>query len=193
MCVATGPSLTPEQVDYVHRARIDDRCRVIAVNEAGLRQYLPLSAPWADILYAADRKWWEHYIPEFYGMRVCGDHTMPKVANVHQLDVLQTEQPMPRVPGRVLSGGHSGFQALNMALGLGAQRVILVGYDCGGPERNCHKDRPAVMTRLGRPPFEYWVQQYNRVPKEFPNRRVILCAQHSRITAFEKSELEDVL
>jgi hypothetical protein len=33
-------------------------------------------------------------------------------------------------PGFALSGGHSGFQALQIALTLGASRVVLLGYDC---------------------------------------------------------------
>jgi hypothetical protein len=44
--VASGPSLCPSDVD-----RVRGRARVIAVND-GYRL-----APWADVLYACDRRW----------------------------------------------------------------------------------------------------------------------------------------
>ena len=190
VCVATGPSLTAEQVERVHVARLADRCRVVAINEAGLPQYKPLAAPWADILYAADLKWWIHYRPEFYGLRVSGEvvpgvHTIP-------LTMLEREEKMPHVPGAVVSAGHSGFQALGLALTLGANRVILLGYDCGGGVgRNCHKDRPSQFKLDVE--MSVWTTHYNRVPIEFPDVEFINCSDVSAITAFEKRELEKVL
>ena len=32
-------------------------------------------------------------------------------------------------PGALRSGGHSGFQAINLAVHLGASRIVLLGYD----------------------------------------------------------------
>jgi len=186
--LATGPSLTPQQVDHVHERRNADACRVIAINEAGLRQFLPLAAPWADMLYAADRHWWNHYLPEFYGMRVCADHKPPNT-DVTMIKCHQSDVPVPTEPGEVLSGGHSGFQALNLALTLGAQRVVLFGYDCGGPKRNCHENRDPIFYRSG-PPFDRWAEMYRRIAPAFPDRQVALCSPHSAITCFPQVNLE---
>ena len=67
--VASGPSLTQEQVDYCR-----GKAKVIAVND----NYLMV--PWADYLYFADRKWlaWHKDNPEFKafkGQKVTQFHT----------------------------------------------------------------------------------------------------------------------
>lgn len=190
VCIATGPSLDAEQIERVREHRQADKCRVIAINEAGLRRYLPLAAPWADVLYAADRVWWSHYLPGFYGLRVSGE-PVPNV-NTTPLKMLERDEPMPREPGSVVSGGHSGFQALGLALTLGATRIILLGYDCGGgPTRNCHTNRPEkFMRRTG---MDRWIETYNRVPREWPHVTIFNCGKYSRMNAFPKKSLEDVL
>lgn len=189
VCIATGPSLTAEQIDAVHTARIYDRCKVIAINEAALPQYKPLAAPWADMLYAADRTWWQHYRPEFYGYRISGEPV--EGVKTTPLKCLQRNEPMSRDPEQVVSGGHSGFQALGLALALGASKVILLGYDCGGPKRNAHMNRPDHFKRDVN--MAQWITVYNRVPKEWPGVPVYNCSPISRITAFPKVPLEDVL
>src|SRR5690349_852168 len=50
LCVASGPSLTQEDIDHC-RPHVD---ATIVVN-ASFRL-----APWATVLYAADREWWRH-------------------------------------------------------------------------------------------------------------------------------------
>jgi hypothetical protein len=57
--LASGPSLTREQCEAVR-----GKAKVIAVNNQaidtdcdGVR--VPAMAPWADVLYAADAKWWQ--------------------------------------------------------------------------------------------------------------------------------------
>lgn len=171
------------------------------MNEAGLTQYKPLAAPWADILYAADARWWRTYIPEFYGLRVSGEaveaievdgHVWPAVHTV-PLKVIQTVVgEMPREPGSVLSGGHSGFQALGLALTLGAARIILLGFDCGGKARNCHTGRPAEFTRT-KGAFMNAQHHYKKVVQQWPEVRVYNCSMDSAIDCFEKRRIEDLL
>lgn len=192
--IATGPSLTAEQIDYVHAARMRDECRVVAINEAGVSKYKPLAAPWADVLYAADRDWWTHYKPEFYGLRVSGEavegvHTFPLDLSDHQ------SQAMPREPGKALHGGHSGFQALGMLLTFGVSKVIMLGYDAGGPKRNCHENRDAFFLNPHRkqPSYAAWQQTYNLVPGQWPEVEFYNCSPYSQITAFPKIDLEAVL
>lgn len=188
--VATGPSLTAEDVALVRDNA--KHLRVIAINEAGLPQYAPLAAPFADILYAADRAWWQHYRPTRpdYQRHVSGE--VVEGVETIALTMLERGQPMPREPGAVVSGGHSGFQALGLALTLGAARILLLGFDCGGgPARNCHADRPAQFKRQVN--MRAWADFYNTVPREWPHVEVVNCGQYSTITAFDKRALENVL
>jgi len=192
--IATGPSLTAEQVAYVKQKRKQDKCRVVAINEAGIGKYKPLAAPWADVLYAADHDWWLHYRPEFYGLRVSGE----KVEGVHTipLELIDAGQKtMPREPGKAMHGGHSGFQALSMVLTFGVSKVIMLGYDAGGPKRNCHENRDPFFTNPHRkqPSYAAWQQVYNLVPHQWPEVEFANCSQYTRITAFPKPALEAVL
>lgn len=187
--IATGPSLTAEQIEYVKKKRKRGKCRVIAINEAGVSTYKPLAAPWADMLYAADRAWWQHYKPEFYGYRVSGEPV--EGVNTIPLKMLEREEPMSRDPSTVVSCGHSGFQALGLALALGATKIIMLGYDCGGPKRNAHDNRPEAFKR--RVNMQAWAECYDRVPREFPDVEFANCAPYSAIRAFPKCELTEVL
>jgi hypothetical protein len=54
VCIGNGPSLTQAQVDFTRGARdANGRVRVIAINDAFKL------APWADVLYFCDDKWWQ--------------------------------------------------------------------------------------------------------------------------------------
>lgn len=196
VCVATGPSLSIEDLDRLHNYRTHGAMtvNVIAVNEAGLRQYLPLAAPWADILYAADRLWWDYYKPAFLGLMVSADK--PTNVETLQLGMLchASGNRMPREPGRVISGSHSGFQALGLALSLGAARVILLGYDCGkiGGERHAlNLARPLEMEKDS--PYAQWAKVYDIVPKQWPGVEILNGSELSAITAFPKVQLGNLL
>jgi hypothetical protein len=176
--------------------------RVIAINDCGLARRQPISAPWADILYAADARWWQFYQPAFTGMRVSGekvpDVKLPTGEMVgvptQQLEMLTTGRaPMPREPGQVVHGNHSGFQALGLALSLGAARVLLLGYDCGVNfgRRGAHKNREKQFCRES--PYDKWTEPYNQVPGRWPNVEVINCAPESNLRIFPKQELREIL
>lgn len=187
--VATGPSLNAFQLEHLKKHK--NNVKTIAVNEAGLSRYSPLSVPDADILYAADSRWWEYYKPAFSGYRFSGE----EVENVDTvpLKMLERNEPLSRSPGSVVSGGHSGFQAIGLALSLGAARILLLGFDAGKykGQRNAHTDRPEHFNRDA--PFDQWAETYSRVPKEFPDVEVINCSPFTNITAFPIADIKDVL
>ena len=61
VCLASGPSLTPADVEYVR-----GKARVIVINTT------VLLAPWADVLYACDARWWQWHhktVKGFAGMK----------------------------------------------------------------------------------------------------------------------------
>lgn len=125
VCIATGPSLTKEDVNYVR-----GRARVIAINDAFRL------APWADVLYACDAKWWEYHwgrgaalFPgRKFGLQAVNPVTNYRVpASVVLLHHAGTTGFDPH--GGIVSGGNSGYQALQVAIHAGASRVVLLGYD----------------------------------------------------------------
>lgn len=111
--------MTPADVDAVR-----GRARVIAINDAHRL------APFADVLYACDGRWWNHYkgVPEFaglkYGLTVKAGH-WPGVQRLRNTGRTGLE----RDPSGVRTGMNSGSQAINLAIHFGARRILLLGYD----------------------------------------------------------------
>lgn len=120
ICIASGASLTKDDVDYCK-----GKGRVYVVKETHRL------APWADVLYAADTDWWEYHkgVPEFVGEKwTCSSESAKrwKLNHIDGSSVIPWGQPGT---GRIGYGGNSGFQVLNLAVLHGASKVILLGYD----------------------------------------------------------------
>lgn len=148
VCMATGPSLTLSQVREVDAWRARGGCRVIAINDGYLY------APWADVLYFADVRWWEWHdkgvereqiglaardvqrlFRAFAGLRVSIENcnrrvSDPRVAVLRNLSLVGgTMGRISLDPTGIYTGQHSGYQAINVAVLAGAKRVVLLGYD----------------------------------------------------------------
>ena len=100
--IATGPSLTDEQVNA---------CRhmpCVAVSNAYEK------APWAMALVSSDKRWWSHYKPEFDGLKF----SVSVVPGVEKVDLV--------------SGSNSGLLGMEVAVQLGATSLVLLGFDMHG-------------------------------------------------------------
>lgn len=125
--VASGPSLTVEQTQLVDRAHKAGRCRVIVVNDNW--QLLPD----ADVLYAADSRWWRIHWPAvstgFRGeMWTCKRETAKQYGICH-IDSTPRKQGLSRTPGLIHEGGNSGYQAIGLAYHFVCMRIVLIGFD----------------------------------------------------------------
>lgn len=93
-------------------------------------------APWADVLYACDFRWWRSRSPaeaQFAGLRVQGfldarEGLWPRTVHA---GVQRGNNVMLWHGDQIGAGGNSGFQAVNFAARTGARRIILLGYDMG--------------------------------------------------------------
>ena len=193
--VAGGPSLTLAQVRHVARARLANRCRVIAVNDAIYPCW------WADWLHACDIKWWHWHQEtalEFPGIRTTCTDTVPE-SWAHYLKVITPYDDDPRIkiadePDTVASGNNGGYQAIQCAVKAGSRRVILLGFDMrfsDGYQSHWFGDHPDKMR-----------SQYDNMLENFPGLKVALdargvevinCTPGSALTVFKKASLESVL
>jgi hypothetical protein len=143
--IGGGPSLSQEQLDLIEIAHSRGRIKCIAVNDAYLR------APWADVIYAADSHWhaWQEKGVEkpgftaeevrerwksFAGQKCSiqnsgGNVTDESVHILRNKHFPQHGDGLSCEPGALVTGRHSGFQALNLAVLAGALKVLLIGYD----------------------------------------------------------------
>ena len=147
VCIASGPSLTSEDVDRVRQWLIAaDNRRVIVTNNTYQL------APWADVLYAMDSAWWRRYGQDtryFKGEKITRGHNAP----------IATRQD-------VHPSGNSGVGAITIAVKRGASRVILLGYDCQYAEdgkRHWHGDHlPGLGNCVSMPKFYGQFQESSR-------------------------------
>ena len=121
VCLGTGPSLTAADV-----TRCAGQAKVTAINDAYRL------APWADVLYACDAKWWRWNkgLPGFAGLKFGLDTSIA----YRDVTVLQNTglQVLETTPTGLRTGHTSGYQAINLAVHLGAARIVLLGYDFKG-------------------------------------------------------------
>ena len=137
--LASGPSMTREQAEMVR-----GKVRVIAVNNQGIDTecngaMVPAFAPWADVLYAADQKWWGCYKDralKFAGLKVTLRSGLPFK------EVLSLQQSSQRVfdprPTHLASGGNSGYQAVHLAVHFGVKQIWLCGFDMVSTDKRRH-------------------------------------------------------
>jgi len=200
VCAASGPSLTVEQLEKVKQTS----ARLIVINDTYKL------APWADVLYASDARWWSHHI-ENVRQNFEGEFwTMQEDAWQHHgvmLAPAKYENGLNTDPGWINHGTHSGFQAINLAYQFGAAKILLLGYDCKYKHHpDCRPDQdgkcrpPDICQRhwFGSHPKGWgdanhiarWVQSYRTINCDRP---IINCSPDSAVDAFPKMTLDEAL
>jgi hypothetical protein len=199
--IGGGPSLTPAQVNACkHRAR------VIAINDA-LRL-----APWCDVHYFCDDRWWRwHHRSDWYkaytGLRITlenlhlakEDPTLKSVQNVGRPDApKQPTEALCSEPTGVMPGRNSGYQCINLAVHLGAKRILLLGFDMKGVLAG----RSVRTHWFGKHPdptadsvYAEFLQQFPKLVKPLAalGVDVINCSPDSALGCFKKTTIEEAL
>ena len=127
-----GPSLREVDVDRLYGER------VIAINNSYK------IAPWADILYFMDCRWWHQHkqaIKTFSGLAVTTCQDCIDVPGIKYLKRGHRRRHDGR-PEYLFRGSNSGAGATSLAIKLGAKRIILFGFDMKvvRGEHNWHDD-----------------------------------------------------
>lgn len=188
-CLASGPSMTAEDAELVR-----GHGNVIAINNTAQL------APWADVLYACDVKWWRTYgnepwVRNFRGRKVCLDTQEPTPAGVEAL-------PWDVGEGlgyeRIRTGSNSGYQAINYAYLQGAKTIVLLGYDMQvveGRPAHWHVDHPkriGNVTQRASAEFRHRMR-YLADDLEAEGVKVINCSRKTALECFEREPVENVL
>ncbi|HOW94937.1 MAG TPA: hypothetical protein PLF91_10655, partial [Mycolicibacterium fallax] len=196
--LASGPSMTREQAEAVR-----GKCRAIAVNNQGIDTdcdgvRVPALAPWADVLYAADAKWWRHYHDrslKFAGRKVTIRDTLPW-PEVYSLKQSSEHAIFDPRPTHLVSGGNSGYQALHLAVHLGATRIVLLGFDMKNGRlgrRHWFGNHPGKLDSRGN--FTGWLRAFDKlagVLKQM-NIEVVNCTPDTALRAFRRAPLSEVI
>lgn len=197
--LAGGPSLTRDQVERVRRAA---HIRVIAINDSYAL------APWADLFWFCDLRWWSWHADRAAWRDVL-DRAAAGDAMVATLENRELHEKHPyirhlRNKGRdgiepaadaIRHGSNGGYQALMVAMKLGAARVLLLGYDfrlSADGRTHWHAGHPIVS-----PASVYtdlMVPAYERVAPEIARAgvRVVNCSPDSALTVFPYRDIGEI-
>jgi len=136
VCVGSGPSLCQEDClllaasDAPHSIVVNDACRLV---------------PWASVLYAPDAQWWK--TADDLAFRFPRMLTLDPAAQdyqryqYHPIDLLnyRSGDGLSLDPTTVKTGGHGGYQAINLAVHYRPRRIVLLGYDmCASADGSHH-------------------------------------------------------
>lgn len=168
--LATGQSVTADQVEYVREMHAVGKCGAIAISD------MYQLAPWADALVSNDPNWWANH-PEaskFAGRRFCGVF-FPGTERLEQT-------------GEFNSGVNSGLQGMRVARDVfGASRIVLVGFDMHGTHYFGLHPEPLRNTTPQR--FKAHLKQF----QAWRHGDVINCTPGSALKRFPTGELREVL
>lgn len=175
-----GQSLTQHQVDSLR-----GRVKVIAINDAYKL------APWADVLWFCDERWfgWHRQaVLDFAGQPATLENyalkaLRPDLWCLHNIG----QTGLYEEPWGVMTGGNSGYQAINLAVHLGVSRILLLGYDMHGKHWFGDHPRPTaqhVYAGTMLPKFPTLVEPLKRRGVE-----VINCTPGSLLDCFPRADL----
>lgn len=177
-CIASGPSLTPHDVEVIHWAGLPT---IVTNNSFEL-------APWAVALFAFDLKWWRAYGSRAEGFK--GEKlTIAPGASRYGARLCPNSNVIMRY-------GHSGAAALALALMGNPSRVILLGYDgkkAPNGKAHWHDDHPHGMSNCKS--IGAWAK-HDELASMLARRKNALVINASRETAircFHRMTLEAAL
>jgi hypothetical protein len=156
-------------------------------------------APWADALYGIDKGWWiaNKGAPDFMGLKFSAAPTACRLFGLRQVRLrpraeILTEQRGVIGCGLRTGGGHSGFQAVNLAVQFGANRILLVGFDMCGSRRLPHE---AGVSKFDMQRVKEWRKWMDAAAPQFGvlGVEVVNCSPGSALKAYRTGRLEDEL
>lgn len=169
VCIASGPSLTVEDCEAVKRSGLP----TIAVNSSWKR------APFAQVIYASDPCWWDSYGAEVDtpAERWCShENTAKKYGINYHL---------------AFAGNNSGVRAIELAIAFGAQKILLLGYDCSVAAGTHWHGNHTKTNNPDAKKCRTWMRQFAQLNKKKTD--VINCSRATALQCFPVMTLEDAL
>jgi len=168
---------------------------VVAINTSYLL------APWADVLYGCDGRWWRlcNGAKDFNenGLKISQDEDVCQVYGLKRIYVNRgCNDLLLDCPGYVGSGANGGFQAINLVVQFGAKRILLIGYDMRIDQGDhWHNRHPPPLAN----PYEPVVSQWRRaIDGAAPKLReleveIVNCSAVSALKNYPKMTLPEAL
>lgn len=154
-------------------------------------------APWADALVALDTDWWHVHrgAPAFTGQRFSSDPDVRDRYGARYVPSIIRE-------GLSLSwdeahfGTDSGYWAIQIAVLMGARRILLLGYDMGHAEdgrTHWFGDHQNPLRNCS--PYELFLERYATLPAWCAANgvEIINCTRRTRLVCFPRASIRECL
>lgn len=171
VCIASGPSLTAADCKLIEKSGL----LAIAVNTSWKL------ARFADVIYAGDKCWWDANISSI-------DIPAKKVTCTQQAAYAHSIE-LHRCYGEY----NSGMRAIQYAIDKGADKVILLGYDCSlanGSHWHGHHEKTANPDTSK---VKGWHRQFN-IAQAYANAKkvqVVNCSRYTELKCFKSGLIND--
>jgi hypothetical protein len=187
--LASGPSLSDEQIETTRKAWNKGHCVVITVNSTWRR------LPQADLHFSNDADWFALNLPDMLnqcrGEFWCSHpgHTIPQA---HYLPFDRDAKGLTSSHrGAIVWGGNSGAGAISFAALTGCRRVLLAGYDQQGD--HWHDPHPKSIRKGFN--FPMWAEHFKAMADDSQSLgiEVINCSRQTSLDCFAIGDLEQEL
>lgn len=184
--IASGPSLARWQCDHLR-----DKAPCIATNTS----FRALAGPGR--VYGCDGDWWRRYHAEVKAAGHEGWTQDAGAARDFGLNFIRavTRLGLAREPGLIHHGANSGYQAISLAYQLGADRIILVGFDMQRTDgrSHWHGDHPRGLGNAHG--IERWARNFEALAADLNREgvKVVNCTIKTALTCFPRADLRDVI
>lgn len=175
VCIASGPSLTPEDCELVQQTG-----HPTIVTNTTFRSCL-----WAHALFAFDLRWWRKYHEEvrdtFHGRRLSAS----EVAANYGAEV---------VYGRYRALRNSGACAVEWAIQQGAAKIVLLAFDAmlgENGETHHHGGHPKGLRNAES--IEDWPRQFATLAKYGRGIEIVNASRKTSLKCFPRNSLESCL
>lgn len=190
--VGTGPGAIAEPLEP-----FKDKARFFVIKSSWRL------APFADALYGLDKGWWIANLGahKFRGLKFSPSPTICRVyrdiryVRLRPFAKLLTAETGVVGCGLRTGGGHSGFQAINLAVQFGAKRILLVGFDMTLGHGAHWKDDERGVGKPDDGRIRSWREAMDGCAAQFSELGVdvINCTPQSALTAYPKMALDEAL
>lgn len=204
VCIASGPSLSDADVQYVREMKAAGKCRVFVCNNNYLK------VPEADVLFFCDKNFWVWHalnpvFQAFKGEKI----TLSTEIGDPEIKVMQLGMTtgLSNLQSVLRTGGNSGYMQVNLAFLYGCRKVILLGYEFMTKViQRDNGERSFLSHWFGEHPAQATESEHNcfyqsclaNFPTMIPDLverglSVINCSEPSAIDCFPKVPLREAL
>jgi hypothetical protein len=179
--------------------------RVVAVSNQGIDNDIdgvtvPALAAWADVLYSADRKWWENNAARalaFAGLKITIQPPGGAAFKHPDVKVIGNGgmRGVDSRPTHLRTGGNSGYQAVHLAMHFGARRILLCGFDMHSPAGREHWFGQHAWRQKFRSPYPMFISRFVDAAPLFraAGVEIINCTPGSALKCFPSMSLTEAL